>query len=189
MHLFPNNKIPYAESDQGIITAISNLKADMNYSDLMVTMIGAINRAIAQITLYGLTEKKRVDLSCVSWEMCCGTYQTPINSKEIFSIEYGDKPCEIIENYLVALGEEKPKYIIYKAKHPEITQLSSDLMGLELDDVLCHLIPLYVKGELYTLDNEEKREASQEFKDSLTRYKEKSTIALPQEAELIYKEA
>ena len=172
MHLFPNNKIPYASDDQSILDTLDSLRSDPNLSDLMVTMTGALNRAITLITVYGLTEKKRVDLSQSKWERVMGTYQTPIDTKELFSVEWAGAPCEIIDGYLVLLSEEFPKYIIYRKKHPEITQASSDLMELELSDALCHLIPIYVKGELYSLDSEERKQAQEEFKSLLATYRD-----------------
>lgn len=176
MHLFPNNKIPYANDDQSITNILDNLRADPNLSDLMVTMIGALNRAISIFSIYGLTEKKRVDISPDKWEFRDGAYMTLINNEDLYRIEWADKPCEIIDGYLLALSDEKPKYIIYRKKHFDITQSTPDTAVLELSDTLCHLLPIYVKGELYSLDSDEKKNAEREFKTLLSAIKENEAI-------------
>ena len=168
MHLFPNNKIPYANDDQSITNILDNLRADPDLSDLTVTMIGSINRAISMFSIYGLTNKKRVEIRNDKWEWVCGAYKALINIEDLFRLEWADKPCEIIDGCLLAFGDEVPKYIIYRKKHFEITQATPDTSVLELSDALCHLIPIYVKGELYSLDSDEKKNAEREFKQLLS---------------------
>ena len=183
MHLFPNEKISYADEDQSIIKTLDNLRADPNYSDLIVTMIGSINRAILYMTAKGLTEKKRVDLSNLKWE----EGRPKIDTSDIYQIEEADEPCLIIDGYLVSSYGKKPKYIIYRKKHFEITQKTSDLTELEINNHLCFLIPLYVKGELYTFDLEERKESQDRFKAFIDEYKLGEIILNNRKVESVYR--
>ena len=182
INLFPNEKISYADDDQSIINTLDRLRADPNYSDLIVTMIGSINRAISYITLKGLTERNRVDLSQLEWKKG----KAKIDTSDIYQIEESDEACEISDGYLVSRCGKTPKYIIYRKKHFVITQSTSDLKELEIKDSLCFLIPLYVKGELYPLDQTERKESESRFKAFINEYKLGEIILNNSKVESVY---
>lgn len=163
MYMFPNQKIPYASDDDSIISTIDNLRIDPNYSDLMVTMIGAINRSIDIISATCNIGNARVSLKDIIWEKIGEKYRAPMNLENFLCIEEADAPCEIIDGYIYA-WDELPEYIVYRKKHFSITQSTPDTRELMLKDSLCHLVPLYVKGELYRLDDKEREYAKNDFK-------------------------
>ncbi|MBQ7353873.1 MAG: hypothetical protein IJW54_07740 [Clostridia bacterium] len=163
MYMFPSQKISYASDDDSITSVIDNLRHDPNYSDLMVTMIGAINRSIDIISALCPVRKSRISLKDIVWESKDGAYRAPMNIEDFLSIEESDAPCEIIDGYIYA-WDEIPEYIVCKKKHFLITQSTPDTRELLLSESLCHLIPLYVKGELYTLDEKEREYAKNDFK-------------------------
>ena len=172
--MYPDTVIRYDDStDEGVENAVYELKANHNFSGLLDSSIGAINRAFSQIEARGLSLIKCADRA---YSLCepLGNGRVAIEvEKDFVSIERllchrGDKTyaCgyEVVGNKIYAHMVGDVYTVVYFTALPKIARTTRDSLEIDLPRGVCEAIPYFVMAELVGAENEQRaREAREEF--------------------------
>ena len=146
---------------------LSVLKSDEECKDYLANMPGAINRCLANLESRNVLPIKRAILSRFSGEVYggCVRYELSAILPDLFKVErvvwerekggYNSSVGYTGEGDTLLLAEiaDGERYIIlYRPRVKRVTPLSDDATELDIPEHIAALIPYFIKGELYRID-------------------------------------
>lgn len=144
-------------SDESIRDTVMELKENPNVSDYISLLPLAINRAISIIERRGGSRASLLRAESGNFERINNGYRIELDklSEDILSVNkitLNGYECEFereSEKSVLLHSVREGKYeLLYKPRLPRITEATSDLYELEIDEALLELIPYFVKSEL-----------------------------------------
>jgi hypothetical protein len=173
------------------IENIKNYETDDLYKDYLGRMYGAINRAISRLMMFRVIPFKSVEILPNQCEIFSQyiKFNLKTNISDLNSIErivyINNKGAFLSVNYQT-LGDDilinvndlpyfknlNERFIVeYSPNVATITETTSNDLELEIPETLLRMIPYYVKGELYELDEPEiSATARNIFENALSEY-------------------
>ena len=148
---------------------LDELGADINYSDYLSGMPGAINRALRQIVARQILPVKSRVINLKEGEKTNEVYRFDLSSiiSDYYNVSGVIRSREVIGEERIDYGiegdalllyrpDEKSTYrVVYHPNIPVVTSGTLDTMDVAMPEELASLVPYFIKADLYAKDNED----------------------------------
>lgn len=168
MMMFPGKELEVDVSDDAELREkISQLNEDSNYSDLLASMPGAINRCFASLESKGAVPTKSYDLDTKKAKTRGARLLFDLSEIEdlgaieriaYYSEYYDNDRCNYTHETDTAIlleARDGQYVVIYSPILPRITMVTDDAKEIKLPRDVLDLIPYFVKSELLRAENEQ----------------------------------
>ena len=185
------------ESDEMLSETLYSLKNDSNYKDYLNASVGAINRCFAFLEAKGLVPEKRLTVS--KSELIKGENGYVIDLKPdkegILSVDGvfkgGDysSPVEYVYydgEILLPLTDAADHTVIYTPRIKRVFHATEESYPIPLPEEISNIIPYFVKGDIFRVDDCEEAERSMKCFTSACEELSKSIFRKPASLRSVY---